>query len=131
MLIRLTHHRKGREMKNKTKTSRQLSMEIAALHRLAASVKDDPLAQASIAGQISALTWAQGTTAEPASGTFSPTLGNYRQILGMTNSSAGGTDFVRYAVNSTIIAVGTAIPSLLLRTLDAYGITRCRGHLGR
>ena len=68
MLIRLTHHRKGREMKNKTKTSRQLSMEIAALHRLAASVKDDPLAQASIAGQISALTWAQGTTAEPASG---------------------------------------------------------------
>jgi multiple sugar transport system permease protein len=62
--------------------------------------------------------------------TFSPTLGNYRQILGMTNSSAGGTDFVRYAVNSTIIAVGTAIPSLLLGTLAAYGITRCRVRWG-
>ena len=57
---------------------------------------------------------------------FSPSLGNYRQILGMTNSSAGGTDFVRYAVNSTVIAVGTAIPSLFLGTLAAYGITICR-----
>jgi multiple sugar transport system permease protein len=61
---------------------------------------------------------------------FAPTLGNYRQILGMTNSSAGGTDFVRYAVNSTIIALGTAIPSLLLGTLAAYGITRCRVRWG-
>jgi multiple sugar transport system permease protein len=62
--------------------------------------------------------------------TFSPSLANYRQILGMTNSSAGGTDFVRYAVNSTVIAVGTAIPSLLLGTLAAYGITRCRVRWG-
>ena len=61
---------------------------------------------------------------------FSPSLANYRQILGMTNSSAGGTDFVRYAVNSTVIAVGTAIPSLLLGTLAAYGITRCRVRWG-
>jgi multiple sugar transport system permease protein len=61
---------------------------------------------------------------------FPPSLGNYRQILGLTNSSAGGTDFVRYAVNSTIIAVGTAIPSLLLGTLAAYGITRCRARWG-
>ncbi len=38
----------------------------------------------------------------------------------------GGTDFVRYVVNSTIIAVGTAIPSLPPGTLAAYGITRCR-----
>jgi len=62
--------------------------------------------------------------------TFSPSLANYRQILGLTNSSAGGTDFVRYAVNSTVIAVGTAIPSLLLGTLAAYGITRCRVRWG-
>ena len=63
--------------------------------------------------------------------TFSPSLGNYRQILGMTSSSAGGTDFVRYTVNSTIIAVGTAVPSLVLGTLAAYGITRCRVRWGR
>jgi multiple sugar transport system permease protein len=66
----------------------------------------------------------------PPAWTFSPSLANYRQILGMTNSSAGGTDFVRYAVNSTVIAVGTAIPSLLLGTLAAYGITRCRVRWG-
>ena len=66
----------------------------------------------------------------PPAWAFSPTLGNYRQILGMTNSSAGGTDFVRYAVNSTIIVLGTAIPSLLLGTLAAYGITRCRVRWG-
>ena len=66
----------------------------------------------------------------PPAWSFSPSLANYRQILGMTNSSAGGTDFVRYAVNSTVIAVGTAIPSLLLGTLAAYGITRCRVRWG-
>ncbi len=66
----------------------------------------------------------------PPAWTFSPSLANYRQILGLTNSSAGGTDFVRYAVNSTVIAVGTAIPSLLLGTLAAYGITRCRVRWG-
>jgi multiple sugar transport system permease protein len=67
----------------------------------------------------------------PPTWAFSPSLGNYRQILGMTSSSAGGTDFVRYAINSTIIAIGTAIPSLLLGTLAAYGITRCRVRWGR
>ena len=66
----------------------------------------------------------------PPTWTFRPSLGNYRQILGMTSSSAGGTDFVRYAINSTIIAIGTAIPSLLLGTLAAYGITRCRVRWG-
>jgi multiple sugar transport system permease protein len=66
----------------------------------------------------------------PPTWVFSPSLGNYRQILGMTSSSAGGTDFVRYAVNSTIIAIGTAIPSLVLGTLAAYGITRCRVRWG-
>lgn len=57
---------------------------------------------------------------------FRPSLGNYRQILGLTNSDTGGSDFVRYTVNSTVIAFGTAIPSLIFGTLAAYGITRCR-----
>src|ERR1035441_1595187 len=51
---------------------------------------------------------------------FLPFLDNSRQVPSTTKSSASGTDFVRYAVNSTVIAVGTAIPSLLLGTLAAY-----------
>jgi multiple sugar transport system permease protein len=63
--------------------------------------------------------------------TFPPSLVSYRTILGMANKTSGGTDFVRYAVNSTVIAVGTAIPSLVLGTMAAYGITRCRVRWGR
>lgn len=91
-----------------------------------------------VAGALFPLYWVLASSVKPnpdvfkipPTWTFAPSLGNYRQILGMTSSSAGGTDFVRYAVNSTIIAVGTAIPSLLLGTLAAYGITRCRVRWG-
>jgi multiple sugar transport system permease protein len=67
----------------------------------------------------------------PPAWTFPPNLVSYRTILGMTNTTSGGTDFVRYAVNSTVIAVGTAIPSLVLGTMAAYGITRCKVRWGR
>jgi multiple sugar transport system permease protein len=57
---------------------------------------------------------------------FRPSLSNYSFIFGATHSSEGGTDFLRYLVNSAIISVGTAIPSLILGSMAAYGITRCR-----
>jgi multiple sugar transport system permease protein len=67
----------------------------------------------------------------PPAWTFPPSLVSYRTILGMVNKTNGGTDFVRYAVNSIVIAVGTAIPSLALGTMAAYGITRCRVRWGQ
>jgi multiple sugar transport system permease protein len=67
----------------------------------------------------------------PPAWTFPPSVVSYRTILGMADKTTGGTDFVRYAVNSTVIAVGTAIPSLVLGTMAAYGITRCRVRWGR
>lgn len=45
------------------KTTQEIRDEIAALNRLAASVPDDAIAQASIAGQIDVLNWAIGFAA--------------------------------------------------------------------
>lgn len=39
------------------KTREQVTAEIEALHRLAATCPDDAIAQASIAGQINVLVW--------------------------------------------------------------------------
>jgi multiple sugar transport system permease protein len=84
------------------------------------------------------LYWIIASSLKPGSKVFSipphwfvaPSLGNYRQIVGLTNSNAGGTDFLRYTINSVVIAVGTAIPSLVFGTLAAYGITHCRVRWG-
>jgi multiple sugar transport system permease protein len=50
---------------------------------------------------------------------FSPTLANYEKVL-------GGNDFLRFALNSLIIAVGSTLLSLVLGTPAAYGIARYR-----
>jgi ABC-type glycerol-3-phosphate transport system permease component len=84
------------------------------------------------------LYWIIASSLKPAPDVFlipphwlvAPALGNYREILGLTNSNAGGTDFLRYTINSVVIAVGTAIPSLVFGTLAAYGITHCRVQWG-
>jgi multiple sugar transport system permease protein len=62
---------------------------------------------------------------------FSPSFSNYGFVFGATHSSQGGTDFARYLVNSAIISIGTAIPSLALGSMAAYGITRCRLRWGQ
>lgn len=72
----------------------------------------------------------QAVFAIPPSWFPTPSPHNYKEIFGLTNSNAGGTDFVRYTVNSIVISVGTAIPSLVLGTLAAYGITHCRVRWG-
>lgn len=89
-------------------------------------------------GSLFPLYWVIASSIKPDSVVFAipphwaptPTLGNYREILGMTNSSRGGTDFPLYVTNSILIAIGTAIPSLALGTLAAYGITHCRVRWG-
>ncbi len=53
----------------------------------------------------------------PGSWLFTPTLGNYEQIFTVNN-------FGHYLANSAIVVVGTVVPSLVLGTLAAYGLTR-------
>lgn len=53
----------------------------------------------------------------PGSWLFTPTLANYEQIFTVNN-------FGHYLGNSAIVVVGTVVPSLVLGTLAAYGLTR-------
>lgn len=50
---------------------------------------------------------------------FTPTLANYEKVL-------GGSDFLRFMLNSMIIAAGSTLLSLLVGTPAAYGIARYR-----
>src|SRR5262249_19821823 len=50
---------------------------------------------------------------------FSPTLANYVKVL-------GGSDFLRFGLNSLIIAIGSTLLSLIVGTPAAYGIARYR-----
>src|SRR4029079_1748889 len=45
-----------------------------------------------------------------------PTLDNYRLVL--------QNDFVRYFVNSVVVAVGTTVPTVVLALMAAYAIVR-------
>lgn len=48
---------------------------------------------------------------------FSPTLDNYEDIF-------TGRNFFHYLANSSLVSVGTVVPSLALGLLAAYGLTR-------
>ncbi|CAA9554064.1 MAG: Maltodextrin ABC transporter, permease protein MdxG [uncultured Thermomicrobiales bacterium] len=52
---------------------------------------------------------------------FSPTLAAYREVLG---TGGGGSDFLRFFLNSLIVAVGAVLISLLVGVPAAYAFAR-------
>lgn len=54
---------------------------------------------------------------EPTSWIFNPTLSNYDALFTQRN-------FIHYLINSTIVTIGSVVPSLILALLAAYGLTR-------
>src|SRR5699024_293648 len=58
-------------------------------------------------------------TTNPFAPPTSPTLDNYRFVI--------ASDFVRYFVNSVIVAVGAVVPAVLFSFMAAFAIVRGRG----